>query len=69
MNWKTLDIQSTSKEKMFFRDNNGNFDEKNNVINENKSMRSNYNEIGVEFLKKNLSFHSENFITNGIKNK
>ena len=69
MNWKTLDIQSTSNEKIFFRDKNGNFDEKNNVINENKSMRSNYNEIGVEFLKKNLSFHSENFKPNGIKNK
>lgn len=59
MDWDNLTMQKVSDEKLFFRGSNGFINENNDKINSSRKERDYFNEIGIEFLKDNLSFYKE----------
>ena len=59
MDWDNLTMQKVSNEKLFFRESNGYINENNDEVNSSRKERDYFNEIGIEFLKDNLSFYKE----------
>ena len=57
MDWDNLKMLKIYNEKLFFRGKNGFINENSDKINSSRKDRNYLNEIGIEFLKNNLSFY------------
>ena len=60
MDWENLIIKKIMSERMYIKKSNGEFDENINVVSKNKTIKSNYSEVGESFMKTNLNFYLNN---------